>query len=147
MDCSPPYPAKNIAILRSDTNIRLITEFSATGPNKTIVCQMPVRDNISLTLFGISRTNDLTIQVQGAGRIGSSTGVCPFSLKCRGIPDSAMDAVERPGNKGAYHEHFIPAGKRRVDPQGRCRGKPEPRVIGRVPDHNNDPVPQLPGRP
>ena len=67
--------------------------------------------------------------------------MCPFCLKCPGIPDGAMDAVERPGNKGAYHEHFIPAGKRRVDPQGRCRGKPEPGVIGGMPDHDNNRCP------
>jgi hypothetical protein len=55
-----------------------------------------------------------------------------------------MDAVKRPGNKGAYHEHFIPAGKRRVDPQYRRSGEPEPGVIIGVPDHDHNPVPQLP---
>jgi len=105
---------------------------------------MPARGNVSPKPFGIFLTNNLTLQVQGAGKTGSSTGVCPFCLKRRGIPDGAMDAVKRPGNKGAYHEHFIPAGKRRVDPQWRCRGEPEPGVIGGMPDNDNNPVPQLP---
>ena len=67
-----------------------------------------------------------------------------FCLKRRGIPDGAMDAVKRPGDKGTNHEHFIPAGKRRVDAQYRCRGEPEPGVIVGVPDHDHNPVPQLP---
>jgi len=58
-----------------------------------------------------------------------------------------MDAIERPGNKGACHEHFILAGKRRFDPQCRGRGEPEPGVIGRVPDHNHNPVPEIPACP
>lgn len=68
----------------------------------------------------------------------------PFCFERRGIPDRAMDAVKRPGNKGAYHEYFIFAGERRVDPECRCRGEPEPAVIGEVPDHDHNPVPQLP---
>jgi hypothetical protein len=55
-----------------------------------------------------------------------------------------MDAVKRPGYQGANHEHLIPTGKRRVDPKCRCRGEPEPGVIGGVPDDDHNPVPQLP---
>ena len=67
-----------------------------------------------------------------------------FCLECRGIPYRAMDTVKRPGYKGAHHEHLIPAGKRRVDPECRSRGEPEPGVIGGVPDDDHNPVPQLP---
>jgi hypothetical protein len=73
--------------------------------------------------------------------------MCPFCVKRRGIPDSAMDAIKRSGNKGACHEHFILAGKRRFDPQYCGSGKPEPGIIGRVPDHDHNPVTQLPARP
>jgi hypothetical protein len=58
-----------------------------------------------------------------------------------------MDTVKRPGNKGTYHEHFIFAGKRRVDPQCRRSGEPEPGVISGVPDHDHNPVPQLAAGP
>jgi len=61
--------------------------------------------------------------------------------------DGAMDAVKCPGNKGTCHEHFIPAGKRRIDPQYRRRSKPEPGVIGGMPDNDYNPVPQLPAGP
>ena len=58
-----------------------------------------------------------------------------------------MDAIECPGNKGACHEHFILAGERSFDPQYRGSGEPEPGVIGRVPYHDHNPVPELPARP
>lgn len=67
-----------------------------------------------------------------------------FCLECRGIPYRAMDTVKRPGYKGAYHEHLIPAWKRRVYPECRSRSEPEPGVIGGVPDDDHNPVPQLP---
>jgi hypothetical protein len=55
-----------------------------------------------------------------------------------------VDPVKRARNKGTCHEHFILAGERGIDPKDRGRGKPEPGVISRVPDNDDDPVSQTP---
>src|SRR5208283_2823415 len=75
------------------------------------------------------------------------SGVCPFCVKRRGIVNGTMDAIKRPGNKGAGHEHFILTGKRSFNPQYRRCGKSEPGVIRGMPHHDHNPVPQLPARP
>ena len=94
-----------------------------------------------------SRINHLPHKGPHVHKTGCLTSMCPFRIKRRGIPDGAMDAVECPGNQGACHEHFVVAGERCFDPQYRGSGEPEPGVIGRVPDHDHDPVPELPARP
>jgi len=71
----------------------------------------------------------------------------PFSIKRRGIPDRAVDTVKRTGYEGTSHEHFLLAGKRGINPKDRCRGEPEPWIITRVSDYNDDPVSQLPAGP
>lgn len=68
--------------------------------------------------------------------------VSPGRIECSGIPDRTGYPVERTGRERQRHKSLVRAGKRGKDPELACNSKTKLRIIRRVADNDNDPVPK-----